>query len=537
MYDVADTIVAVSSASGGVRSVIRLTGPRTVCTCEQVFDRSPGPPISNLKSEIWDRVILSGSVRVSSHLALGAKLYVFFAPRSYTGEDLAEIHVEASPAVVEALVQGLLAAGVRAAGPGEFTARAYLNGKLDLAQAEAVNEIVTSSNRLQLDAAERLLSGRLTEAADEIRSALLDVLSLIEAGLDFSTEDIELIGKEQVLASLETQMQNLASLLAGSIRYETLMDLPAVGIAGAPNAGKSSLLNALLGWERSIVSEQPKTTRDVLSGVLTTNRFQCVLFDCAGLLPAASALRVEEASPLTCENAQSCVSAAQALSPIDELAQRAAMEALQNCHTVLFCVDLAKSDWSEDIAIRALIQPRDTICIATKSDLLTSDELPRRMEAMIEAFDAGLLPVSAKTSRNLDSLLDAIEASLVGWALPTDSSMRRRGTAVNHPRPETMVGTAHRTTSEATAGPAPCSRPHEHVEGNVSGAAVTARHRQAIADAMESLRQATGEVERGNDEIAVTMIRAACQSISQIEQQHIDEQVLDRIFTRFCIGK
>jgi len=135
-----------------------------------------------------------------------------------------------------------------------------------------------------LDAAQRLLSGRLTAVADDIRGALLDTLSLIEAGLDFSGDDIEFISTEQAVERLEVETQNLASLLVGSIRCEMVMDLPAVGIAGAPNAGKSSLLNALLGWERSIVSSEPKTTRDVLSGLLTTDRFQCVLFDCAGLL-------------------------------------------------------------------------------------------------------------------------------------------------------------------------------------------------------------------------------------------------------------
>jgi len=475
-YDLADTIVAVSSASGGVRSIIRITGPETVSACEQIFERSPGFPIRNPQSAVRNRGVLSGLVRISPDLAIDARLYVFPAPHSYTGEDLAEIHIDASQAVVEALVRGLLGAGLRAAGPGEFTARAYLNGKLDLAQAEAVNEIVTSSNRLQLDAAERLLSGRLTEAADEIRSALLDVLSLIEAGLDFSTEDIQFISKEQAVGRLADIRDRLEQLLAGSIRYETLVDLPAVGIAGAPNAGKSSLLNALLGWERSIVSEQPKTTRDVLSGVLTTDRFQCVLFDCAGLLPATHDL--------------------QSLSPVDELAQQAAIEALRSCHTVLFCVDLAKPDWSEDIAIRAMIEPRDMICVATKSDLLRDAELLQRIEAMAEMFNAGFLPISAKVSRGLDSLLGAIETSLV-----------------------------------------PRSRLHKHVEGNASGAAVTARHRQAITDAIESLRQAIDEIKRGNDEIAVMMIRAACQSISQIEQQHIDEQVLDRIFSRFCVGK
>jgi len=126
--------------------------------------------------------IVRGAVRIDDELSVEALLYLFYAPHSYTGETLAELHVHVGPAVVEALVQRLLADGLRPAGPGEFTARAYLNGKIDLAQAEAVNEVVSSSNRFQLDAAEKLLSGRLSGAVGEIRTALLDCMSLIEAG-------------------------------------------------------------------------------------------------------------------------------------------------------------------------------------------------------------------------------------------------------------------------------------------------------------------------------------------------------------------
>ncbi len=472
MYDVADTIVAVSSTSGGVRSIMRITGPQTIPACEQIFE----PPLS---PHTRNRTLLSGSVRIREGLAVDAVLYLFFAPHSYTGEPLAEIHLHTGPVIVEALVQRLLAMGLRPAGPGEFTARAYLNGKLDLAQAEAVNEIISSSNRLQLDAAQRLLSGRLTTAADQIRSALLDVLSLIEAGLDFSGEDIEFIGAEQAVERLGSIRENLEQLLAGSLRYETLMDLPAIGIAGAPNAGKSSLLNALLGWERSIVSEQARTTRDVLSGLLTTDRLQCVLFDCAGLIPVApppSGVNVEPSRGR--------------LGYIDELAQGAAVEALQGCHTVLFCVDLTKSDWSEDIAVRRLIQPKEVIHVGTKSDLLRTDELPARLRALIEASGVEFLPISAKTSHGLDSLLDAIAQSVI-----------------------------------------------RSPQSEIAPLLLLARHKQAIVEAMENVRQASEEVARGNDEVAVTMLRAACQGLSQIEQQHIDEQVLDRIFSRFCIGK
>jgi tRNA modification GTPase len=482
MHDIADTIVAVSSSAGGVRSILRIGGPQALSICEQVFEPDRASQIPDLGSRIGEfaavkhPVLLSGSVRITAALAVDARLYLFFAPHSYTGEHLAEFHVYASQVLVEALVQKLLAVGLRPAGPGEFTARAYLNGKLDLAQAEAVNEIISSSNRLQLDAAERLLSGRLTHAADRIRSDLLDVLSLIEAGLDFSGEDIEFISNEQAVERLVGIQASLEQLLAGSIQYETLIDLPAIGIAGAPNAGKSSLLNALLGWERSIASDQPGTTRDVLNGILTTDRFQCVLFDCAGLLRAA---------------APECGTGIHAASRIDELAQQAAIEALRSCRAVIFCVDSAKSDWAEDIAIRTLIQPKSLIHVATKSDLLPSEGLRRRLDALAGAFDAEFLPVSAKARQGLHDLLDSLERTIVGWAVSDAPPFL----------------------------------------------AMTARHKQAVADAVESIRQSIEEVCLGSEEIAVTTIRAACAAISQIERQHIDEEVLDRIFSRFCIGK
>jgi tRNA modification GTPase len=475
MYDLNDTIAALSSADGGVRPIVRITGPQTLSICDRIFEPRRSLQIKNQKSEVKNRTILPGSVRISDELAVDARLYLFFAPHSYTGEDLAEIHLYGSAAVAEALMQRLLSAGLRPAGPGEFTARAYLNGKLDLAQAEAVNEIISGSNQLQLDAAQRLLGGRLTQEADDIRSALLDILGLIEAGLDFSTEPIEFISAQQAvqrLGDIETQLERL---LTGSIRYETLMDLPAVGIAGAPNAGKSSLLNALLGWERSIVSPQPRTTRDVLTGVLITGRLQCAVFDCAGLI----------------------------LSPddtLDELAQRAAVEALRSCVAVVFCVDAAKPDWTQDLAIRGLIEPKDVICVATKSDLLSPDELAGRLEALAKAFHAEFLPVSTKTSFGLQGLLDALAPSTIHNPLVT--------------------------AERAVAG-----------QSEIAPLVLVARHKQQITEAAESVRQAIDEVRRGQDEIAVTMLRAACEAISQIEQPHIGEQVLERIFSRFCIGK
>ncbi len=488
-----------------MRSIIRITGPQTLSVCTQVLEPSPGAQIRNLKSAIRNSRIVAGQVHVNDALTVDARFYLFFAPHSYTGEPLAEIHLDASRAIVEALMQNLLAGGLRPAAPGEFTARAYLNGKLDLAQAEAVNEVISSSNQLQLEAAEKLLSGRLTKAAEEIRAALLDCLSLIEAGLDFSGEDIEFISAEQAAEQLTAIRANLEELLAGSIRYETLADLPAIGIAGAPNAGKSSLLNALLGWERSIVSHRPQTTRDVLTGVLTTARFQCVLFDCAGLIPAPDNV-------------------------LDELAQRAAIEALQRCSATVFCIDATKPDISEDIAIRALIQPRSLVYVATKCDLLSREEQRHKMQELERTLHAGFLSTSVKTTSGLNELLGAME-KLVRHGAARRDAVGRAVPTIHSPYPQGPAGTAHPAIT--TAAQSETRSPRFEIDT----VALTARHKQAVTEAIENVHQAVTEVKRGNEEVAVVMIRAACQAISEIEQQPIDEQVLDRIFSRFCIGK
>jgi len=238
MYNLNDTIVAVSSPSSDKRVIVRVTGAETIDKCGQIFSE----PIPKNKAGI-----ISGCVRIDSGLKVDAKLYFFPAPNSYTGDDIAEIHLYSNHSVTQALIADLLGRGLRMAGPGEFTARSYLNGKIDLAQAEAVAEIVASSNKFQLAAAERLLGGRLAETTAKACSELMDCLSLIEAGLDFGGEDIEFITVSDAVERLDSIKEMLEGLLSGTVNYESMINLPSAGIAGAPNAGKSSLLNKLLG--------------------------------------------------------------------------------------------------------------------------------------------------------------------------------------------------------------------------------------------------------------------------------------------------
>jgi tRNA modification GTPase len=467
MYNLTDTIVAVSSPNMGARAIVRISGPATIQACKQIFI----PSINNEQGRLT-----AGNVIIDAELKADAVLYLFAAPRSYTGDDVAEIHIHANRSVTEQLVVNLLAKGLRPAGPGEFTARAYLNGKMDLAQAEAVNEVVVSSNTFQLAAAEKLLSGKLSETTTKVQAAMMDCLSSIEAGLDFSSEEIEEYCGVERLIEIK---QELEQLLASGHRYESVVDLPAVGIAGSPNAGKSTLLNKLLGQERSIVSDECKTTRDVLTGLLTLSHCRCVLFDCAGLL------------------------AYEPNNILDELAQEAAIEALQNSTMVVFCIDITKEDWSEDVAIYQLIQPKVLIPVATKSDLLSKRKLSERLIKLNELFATDFLATSVKSGAGIEELRQTIDRKIIELAQKTCGGLR-------------------------------------FSEGSQDGVAINIRHRQAVTGAIENINEAVNELKAGNDEVAAMMVRAAYQALSDIRQPErgrLDDEILERIFSRFCIGK
>ena len=471
MYQFNDTIAAISSPTSDKRVIVRITGPNTVGVLQQIFS----PPIPREKGGL-----IAGSVAIDSGLVVDAKLYLFLAPHSYTGETLAEIHIYTGKSVTETLMGNLLGntgVPVRMAGPGEFTARSFLNGKIDLAQAEAVNEIIVSSNKFQLAAAEKLLSGRLAQTTEEIRSSIMDCISRIEASLDFSGEDVEFITRPQAIELAGRIKQKLQQLLADSIRCESMIDLPAVGIAGAPNAGKSRLLNKMLGKARSIVSSRRKTTRDILTAVCTLDHCRCVLFDCAGLIPAPGNI-------------------------LDELAQTAAVESLGSTSVVLFCIDVSKTSWTEDIAIRKLIEPEILIPVATKSDLLLEDTLAEHLAVLNQLFDADFLATSAKTGTGVERLRNIIDKRII--ELATDVSRTRDESSVVR-RPSSIV--------------------------------LNARHRQAVTEAIENIGESLAELKADNDEVAAMMLRAAYQAISSIDGENIDEQVLERIFEHFCIGK
>lgn len=464
MYNFNDTITAISSASPSAaavaKSIIRLSGPLALKILNDIFH-----PNENLTN----RTLAPGKIRIDNDLEADAVAYTFYAPNTYTGENLTEIHTTAASPLISRILKNILKKA-RLAGPGEFTMRAYLNGKIDLTQAEAVARIVAGSNKFQLAAAEKLLAGNLGKTTQKLRAEILDTLTLIEAGMDFSTEDIEFITHKEAVQKITETKDRLSRLLNSSIHYEEMIDLPAVGLAGAPNAGKSSLINALLNRQRSIVSSQQATTRDVLTSLLELRYSKCAVFDCPGLEENKNSADI-----------------------LDTLMRQGAVEALKNAQLILFCVDCTKKKYSRDLAIFQNLAPKDFIIIATKSDLLTTSRLTKKLTALNNIFSAKPLPISAQSAAGLEELKKLIDEK---------------------------ISTPANGRAEAD----------EKI-------AITQRHRKIVEEAIKNLTDAAEELNNGADEFAAMLMRQAWQSLAGLESENIDEKILEKIFSNFCVGK
>lgn len=277
-----DTIAAIATPPGhGGVGIVRLSGPQAKDVGRRLF-----APSSPNFSDFTPRLLHHGSVLDSmpEGPVLDEVLLVWFpGPRSYTGEDVIEINCHGGPAVVGAILEAALRCGCRLAEPGEFTKRAFLNGRLDLAQAEAVAEIIAAPSKQGLRLAQAKLSGRLGERIRDLRKGLLELKQLFCLALDFPEEDLEEASPRQFEDLLAPAMTSIRELLAAHERARAWREGALAVLAGLVNAGKSSLLNALLGFERAIVTPAPGTTRDYLEEPLLLDGLPVRLVDTAGL--------------------------------------------------------------------------------------------------------------------------------------------------------------------------------------------------------------------------------------------------------------
>ncbi|MBI5625166.1 MAG: tRNA uridine-5-carboxymethylaminomethyl(34) synthesis GTPase MnmE [Elusimicrobia bacterium] len=374
MTRTADTIAAIATPAGvGALGVLRLSGPRARETAGRFLSFGP--------SGLEPRRAVVGRA-FSGKEALDRVVAVFYpGPGTATGEDLVEVTAHGSPFILRRLLEEAIAAGARSALPGEFTQRAFLNGRLDLSQAEAVCDLIAArtgrAHRAALEAVEGALSREVRAAA----APIADLLVRVEAGLDHPEEDVPIVGPEEASAELERARVRVLAL-AGTFRSGRLLTEGArIAIVGRPNAGKSSLLNALLGAERAIVCPSPGTTRDTIEEPCDLGGIPAVLIDTAGL----TADPTDEAEAMGIERT---------------------LRALERCDLALLVEDGSAAPGAEDSEVARIVTERSAagtvIAVRSKSDLAPA------------SGRAGGLAVSAATGAGISELAAAAAAALAG---------------------------------------------------------------------------------------------------------------------------
>ncbi len=456
-----DTIAAVASPPGGAyRGIVRISGPEVVACLKTCFHSEADPAVVTVPT------VLSGQLDVGDPLGtVPCDLYLWPGPRSYTRQPLAELHTVGAPPLLHAALRSVCAAGARLAAPGEFTLRAFLAGRLDLTQAEAVLAVIDAGSRTELDVALRQLAGGLAGPLQQLRDRLLDLLAQVEAGLDFVDEDIEFIAAADLHRQLESVAAGLAGLAEQMSSRGHAGEQFRVVLTGWPNVGKSSLMNALVGRHAALVSPRAGTTRDYLTRTVNLCGLDCRLVDTAGWDTRGWDTRG---------------GGTRGGGTIAESAQSLAAQQTGQAHVQLLCLDATRhlNAWEREV-LAGPPQP-NRILVLTKTDGLRSTDLH---------LDA--VPTSSHTGAGIAELRQAVYERITEGLGNID----------------VVAGTAIRC--------------HESL-------------RRAAA-AVELAQQAA--VNAAGEELVASELRLALDELAQVVGAVFTEDILDRIFSRFCIGK
>jgi len=376
-----DTIAAVATAPGtGAIGIVRVSGPTAIQVALRCFVPSGNHDIAAVPGGRF----LVGWVHANDEAIDQGVLLLYRAPASATGQDVVEFHVHGGPAVLSAVLAACLAAGARPAGPGEFTLRGFLNGKLDLAQAESVQALVSARSDAARRHASVGLSGGLSRLIDALQTRLTGLYAAVLAVLDYPEEGVEEVA---VTGPLDEVVADLDALLATARAGRAAQRGATLALVGRPNAGKSSLLNALLGYERALVSDVPGTTRDYLEVPLELGRVSVTAIDTAGLRPTSDA--------------------------IEGAGVRLARELAAGADVVVAVIDGSRPlDHDDRTLLRELAGAR-TLWVATKADL------PAAWQAQDEGLER-VIAVSAHDATGLEALRAALEAAVLGDAATSE---------------------------------------------------------------------------------------------------------------------
>lgn len=467
--DTVETICAPATASGGALDLIRLSGPDAVRAAAAVFFPRNGKNFAFCKP----RVATFGEIRENDRVIDEVIALIFRGPFSYTGEDCVEISCHGSSYIVDKIISLLIAQdGVRMARPGEFTERAFLNGKMDLSQAEAVADIIEARSELYNRIAIDQLRGGITKAVDDIHESILRLNAMIELSLDFSDhDDLEFASRDELLEGTDKVISKIDRLLSSFSEGNMIRNGIPVAIVGKPNVGKSTLMNTLLHDDRAIVSARPGTTRDTIEEKIYIKGQEYRLIDTAGIRESED--------------------------DIERAGITRALEKIKRARILVVLV--SPQSIKEDLNVLSGIKTDANLIVAiNKADLITSEsEMSLKKEKCEEflsqnGYRAKICIISAKKDMGIEDLKEAVSSTI-----PVREKNCGNDTVI-----------------------------------------VSRRHYDVLSKAFYKLKEMRQEVEEGTEpEILSLYLRDADNSLMEIGGGTTSEEVLNSIFSHFCIGK
>ena len=459
VYDTTDTIAAIATPLGesGI-GVIRISGSKAYDVGDAIFQSKSSLPLAQRR----DRSIQYGLIVDDDGKAVDEViLLIMKGPRSYTAEDVLEIQCHGGRQSLSEILGLVLRHGARLANPGEFTQRAFVNGRIDLAQAEAVMDVIQAKSAQGLTSAVSQLEGRLSRVVGDMRLHLTDFITRLEVTVDYPEEDLEEIEVPDIAGAIREMERRLDDMLAESKSGRMMRDGVMAAIAGTPNAGKSSLLNRFLETERAIVTDVPGTTRDVIEEWISIQGVPICLVDTAGIRSTDDT--------------------------VEQIGVRRAKEYMERADIILVVVDQSRPLQEEDRQILETARGRQALIVLNKEDLQPAFETEE-----LQSYGLPLLSISASTGAGMGELKDAMLSLALQQGLTAAQSALLANT----------------------------------------------RHIELVRQSREALQRALDTIEAGMPvDCAIVDIREAWELLGSITGDTVHDDIIEEIFSRFCLGK